>query len=314
MLAPMRIVFATCLLVAALAARLAGQDPAPPPGPKVSFVFRWPVPSTATVTETTLKGGRTGVTRYRLELVAGRKPDERLLRLRDYEFVKLEGLDLADPAVQRRLGPLQALAQAIPDLAVGSDGSFHGIVDVDTMIERCLDFLRKQPERDPRAVDAVAASMRDANAKELMSQAGAAFWNCWAGNWAGRELAPGGSLTAVAASVLPGSQGSGMATIRHHGPAADTPGCVRLSMEMTATGAEVAHAMLEALAPQLLAQNDTSARLKDMKLFLSAEAVLDPITLQPRKASYERKVEVVPPGEKLPQTQVERRSYEFTWK
>src|SRR5262249_9561842 len=151
--------------------------------------FRWPVPCAATVTETTLKGGRTAVTRYRLELTAGSKADERTLRLRNFEIVQLEGVDLKSPAVQKDLAPLLALAQAIPDLAVGSDGSFRGVIDVEAMVERCLDYLRKQPDRDARVLDAVATSMRDSRTKEMMSQACGAFWGCWAGTWAGRELA-----------------------------------------------------------------------------------------------------------------------------
>lgn len=309
----MRIVIAACLLaVAALAAP--PQDPAPAAGPRTSFVFRWPVPSTAVVTETALKNGRHATTRYRLEFLPGSKPDERLVRLRDYEFVKLEGLDLNDPAVQRKLGPVTALAQAMPDLAIGADGSFRGVVDVDAMIERCLAFDSKLPDRDPRRGEALAATLRDPKLKELMSQSGAAFWNCWAGHWAGRDLAPGVTTSTPAASLLPGATIPGTASLRHHGPADEAPGCVKLSMEVTASGAEVARAMLETLAPELLARNDTAERLKNMQLFLSAEVVLDPVTMQPRKAAYERKAEVTPPGEKLPQQQVERRSYEFAWK
>ena len=70
---------------------------------KQSFHFNWPIPTTVTVVENRLEGGKKSKSRYKVQLV--QDGENYRLKLTDFQFITIAGRDAKDPRYAKVLAP-----------------------------------------------------------------------------------------------------------------------------------------------------------------------------------------------------------------
>ncbi|MFQ5504499.1 MAG: hypothetical protein ACE5F1_06835 [Planctomycetota bacterium] len=299
-----------------------GQDSRP--GAE-SFRFNWPVPSEVRVSEKAIKKGRHAEMRYSVRLLRDSDGKHLRVQLRDFEFIKLAGMDVKDPRVRKALVQVMVLAQAIPDVQIDDKGVFVDIIGIDKMVERILEFIEKQTRdsdkgaQKPRT-DAIRGILGNPSYRNAMKENVANFWRAWVETWTMQTALPAGQDIAVETSVpfFGGSQIQGALTLRNHGPAPGTPGHVRLTAVGTMQGESMKKALtglfhkLAAQLPATGAKPFSADMLEVAKATYRYEVVTRPATLQPKRALLE-KVITIKMKDQPARQEIERREYRFEW-
>ncbi|MCA8968369.1 MAG: hypothetical protein KDC95_01245 [Planctomycetes bacterium] len=299
--------------------------------------FDWPVPGSVTVTEHTTKKGKTMHMRYQVQLrprevskdEAGddATANELLVSLRSFEFVKIDGVDLEQPAVREQLAPALAMAAAIPDLIVDARGNYVGTIGMDETIRRVVTELSKS---DGAHGDAKAAQMRAAlespSMRATLEASAGQFWNAWVGGWNQWDV-PNGKQRELATKLPLGSFAMPAKLIAQNlGPvdpkeAGGKDGYVKLRTVTLATGPEACKAYADYLAQLFASSMKHSPEAKDfdpdkvkkIDIRTSVEVVTQLGNLRPLSAST-TKNHVVEIEGAASQRFFERRVYEFDWK
>jgi len=275
--------------------------------------FAWPLPAKAVVVKDGAKKGNEAKLRFQLA-VANDTADELRARMTKFEFLEIGGRDATTAEMQKVLEPALALTQAVPDIVIDAKGAYRRIDGLEAMMERVEEFESRrrqltdaQREEKKRALESPA--MRDA-----LQQACSADWNTWVGAWIGFDLAPGTQRSDRIETTFFDTTIRSEVTRRHHGPAADVPGHVRLTSVAVAEGQEAVEAyrdILRRVAQESGGKPFPVADLEAVRQELQLEVITDPRTLLPRRAIRTKTIRIVMAGET--RDQVERADYTFEW-
>ncbi len=199
--------------------------------------FAWPAPAQALVTVEASKAGR--IMSSSLTLKVSRDA-EGLTRLdfADARLLTVDGRDLP-PGEEHAFGPLAA---AMPSLLIGKDGRVQKVLGLGRLAEALVADSPEAKRADLRR--ALASPKLRA---ELEAKAGE-DWNGWVGVWLGREVPAGGRLALTATTEVLGDQVQSRGSIADLGRVEGDPaGAVRLRLELTADGPDLARAVFGAL-------------------------------------------------------------------
>ena len=276
-----------------------------------TFKFNWPIPGRVQVTDTAFKEGKTGKTRYVLEI--SRMPDGGAkVKFTDYEFLELEGFDLESAVMQKALAPVLAMAKLIPSFEIDRAGNLIEVMGMEAAIEELL-----QLEEDEAVRAQIAKALKAPEFATTMEAAAASYWQQWVGYWIDLDLARGEVRDGEQESTFLGVTVTQSVTIKNLGESLDYPGKTHLKLEATTGGEALVKAVITALREvetragrnpngipvDLVEQGEKSSIV---------ELVTDVKTLMPVYVKTEEIAKVKPKGEEL-RTQIERHEYEFNW-
>jgi hypothetical protein len=271
--------------------------------------FAWPIGASAVVTEDVLKKGRRATMRYRI--VTERRDDEILVYYRDFEFLKIEAVEMSDPAVRaiaERLG--EEIMATMPPYRIGLDGQWIGIADLDELFTTAAKFM---PKMDSKRL---AEFLDTPGMREAIDGKLSEVWVAWVEAWIGLALRPGERIEGVSESTVMGQTIAMPTVFEHLGAAADQ---VWLRVTSTHEGEDAAAALRE-LSQELVANvadassSDTVAdMLKDLEVrrVVVMEAKIDARTMLPSVVSSNERSTVEAPG--FSRERVEEHLWTFAW-
>jgi len=280
-------------------------------GPQL-FQFNWPEGASALVTERSTKKGRLATTRYRITL-ARADDDKRELRTTDFEFVAIEGVDLANEQLRAALQPTFDLASAIPSLVINDDAEVEDVRGWEDVVGRLkargrgrdakLDAMFERMFADPEVVTALKQKMGER-------------WMTWVGVWVGTELEPGASVSGELELPVPGGRSvTSPVTVRHLGHVDGDPRRARLSYSGVMGGEALQSelvGLVNRLAPELPFE-DFLKRIKSVSRTTVLEVTTDPGTLRPERVSSRLETRITLEGAE-PKLMVEAAEYSFDWR
>ncbi len=277
--------------------------------------FAWPVPSQVTVTENTLKKGKTAKTRYDIVLSKQAKGNNYEVRFEHFQFLDINGMDLSVPENKKQLGPMlaqmNAMGSMIPTLVVNPQGQ---VEDVIGMEEAVTNALKVMPAADPQMIAALKSPAMIAQMKEKSVD----FWRVWVETWVLSQPAPGKPVVVEMEIPVVGGAVKSEMTVKNEGAAPGSAGDVQLSAQAVLQG-EAAKKALGALMQSLIAQVPAKpgtkpfspAMIKDMKRTTRFSVVTNPKTLQPVRAHSETLIDLAIGDER--KSQLEKHEYSFAW-
>jgi hypothetical protein len=299
-MSPVGLVFSLCLLLLPLPA---AADPNP------GLRFAWPLPAKVSVIETTLKEDTTAQLRYRVSLARDQSGGALGLRIDDFAFVKMGGVDLENPETKKELQKVLALASAIPTLVISPEGKVLDIAGYEEMVPKVLKLIT---DKNERAV--TERILRSPQTIQIMKQKSAEFFSLWVSFWLEHPLAPGRSLKGSMKLPMPdGTPIDVPYTAHHRGPVKERPGHVLLEMDSALTGEPARRAMVEFLQKANTGKAFTQDMVESMRRVTKMRLVTRPETMQPAQAMSETITSVKMKGEKE-QSRVERHEYLFEWR
>lgn len=282
--------------------------------------FAWPVPSTVKVTETALKKGKTAKMRYDAELTRQESGKKLEMRIKNFEFVDLEGIDLTVAENREKLGPsldqITAIKGMFPTLVIDQEGYVEDVAGIEEMIEGAAKLLKGLDEKQRQSI---IAFMRSPQTLSQIKEDSARFWQVWVETWIaleplkGKEQVYEGEI-----ALLDGSTVKSELTLKYVGDSPSEKGCVDLTAYTLLDGEDAKKAMsatLQALMAQVKTPEGVMPlsikEIKNMKRTTRFVVVTDPKTLQPKKAGYEVVTELEIADKK--QSSVEKHEYLFDW-
>ena len=276
-----------------------------------AFKFDWPIPGRVQVTDTSFKKGKTGKTRYVLEI--SRMPDgSAKIKFTDFEFLEFEGLDLESAVIRKVLAPVLAMAKLMPSFKIDRAGNLIEIMGMEEAIEELL-----QQEKDEAVRAQLTKAFKAPEFAATMEAAAASYWQQWVGYWIGLDLARGKVRDGEQESTFLGVTVTQSVTIKNLGESLNYPGKTHLKLEATTGGEALVKAVITALREaETRAGRDPNGIPVDLveqgEKSSIVELVTDVQTLMPVYVKTEEIAKVKPKGEAL-RTQIERHEYEFDW-
>ena len=276
-----------------------------------AFKFDWPIPGRVQVTDTSFKKGKTGKTRYVLEI--SRMTDgSAKIKFTDFEFLEFEGLDLESAVIRKVLAPVLAMAKLIPSFKIDRAGNLIEIMGMEEAIEELL-----QQEEDEAVRAQLTKAFKAPEFAATVEAAAASYWQQWVGYWIGLDLARGQVRDGKQESTFLGVTVTQSVTIKNLGESLNYPGKTHLKLEATTGGEALVKAAITALREaETRAGRDPNGIPVDLveqgEKSSIVELVTDVQTLMPVYVKTEKIAKVKPKGEAL-RTQIERHEYEFDW-
>lgn len=267
--------------------------------------FRWPVPGRVRVTETTYKHGKELRLRYVAELT--RDAEGLWLRLQEHE-----ALDV-DP---RSVAPALAFARALPGIRIREDGTFGGIVDLESaLIAAVASYVRTT--NDGAAAQQLHQQLRSPPIQHLLREGASEFWRAWVGVWVGQVVPPGAEVRRPFDTRLPeGLVAPGMLFLRNEGLGADGLAHLVATSVMEGEGFTGALAgfmqQVAATSPVPDERAFTTDLVESARKEVTVRATLRPDTLQPAQVAIEQATMVRVRGQGR-RCETLRRRYDFDW-
>jgi hypothetical protein len=276
-----------------------GEDASAP----AELRFGWK-PGWLAVVEKVHKKGREIETAYTLWIAP---IDEGLsVTYRDFRFISLSGLGLEDAAVAAVIDDIDDIEAEIGVITpvgfrVTSEGTFIGLLDVDTMLSQFEVVQGQQKATELRQL------LEDPQWRELTEQAAAAPWRAWVEVWLGLDVEPGDILEAEVESEFAGAALLQHVRVEHLGLDDDRPGHVRLRYESriddprywSAVG-NLAANLPDKPAPEKLEKMrevvDQAAEQLEFLHERIIEVILDSRTMVPTWAKYQMRTRIRGPG------------------
>ena len=272
-----------------------------------AFKFNWPIPGRVQVTDTAFKKGKTGKTRYVLEL--SRMPNGGAkVKFTNFEFLELEGFDLESAVMRKVLAPVLAMAKLIPSFKIDRAGNLIEVMGMEAVIEELL-----QQEKDKAVRAQLTKAFKAPEVAATMEAAAASYWQQWVGYWIGLDLARGEERDGEQESTFLGVTVAQSVTIKNLGESLNYPGKTHLKLEAVIGGEALLKAAITALREHGTNPNQVPVDLVEQaEKSLVVEVVTDMQTLIPVYVKTEEIAKAKPKGEEL-RTQIERHEYEFDW-
>ncbi len=275
--------------------------------------FAWPLPTSVWVTQDSEKGGQRATMRYRVTL-SGANDGEHRARLNDFDFLMVSGRDVTSPEAREELAPILAMAQAVPDMVVDTNGIYLRMDGVDEMVDRIVALLASQGESEAKQKQ-LLVGMKSPSARAMFEAAGSGYWNTWVGAWVGFDLQPGQESVEEQETSFMGVVLPAVVTKRNLGFVAEHPGHVELFVTTVMEGPSATSAFAESMA-EFARQSGSPPfpknELIDMRSVSVVTVVTDAATLKPLRASQTKTVRIEMEGEGAKE-QVERAEYTFDW-
>lgn len=277
--------------------------------------FAWPVPSTVTVTEETLKKGQTGKMRYDIVMSKEKGGNNYELNFKNFEFLELQGLDLSDPENREKAGPglkhATALGGMLPTLIIAPEGTVEDVVGMEKCVDSAVSILTSA---DPKLIEVLKSPEMIAQ----MKQKSVDFWRVWVETWL---VAPeDGKEKSIEMEVPMFGEMKVKAplVVRNEGRAGESGGNVRLTAETVLAGEEARKAlatMMQNMVAKLPVKEGVKPfspdMVKSVKRVTTFTVVTNPKTLQPTKASSISNVEINIDDKS--KSEIESHKYEFNW-
>lgn len=282
--------------------------------------FDWPVPSRVTVTESALKKGKTAKMRYDIVLDKQKEGKNLEVKFDKFELLEVSGVDLTAPESRAALGPvlaqITAMQGAMPTLIIDQEGTVVDVAGMEELVSKALGLL---PEGDPKLRESIGTMMRSPEVIEQIKQKTKDFWRVWVQSWLDCSLAPGQEETVdTHVPFLSNKVITVPLKIRNDGPAADSPGNIKLSAQTILQGEEATKAFADMMAKLTAAipvkegvKPFTPDMVKEMKRTTTFTVVTNPKTLQPQTANSEIVTEIaIGEGRR---SDTEKHDYTFVW-
>lgn len=291
-----------------------------PPAAYAEFpTFAWPVPSRVTVTETTLKKGKTAKTRYDIVLRNQKSGGDLELKFENFHFLELNGIDLTSAEAKKNMGPtlvkINAAGSMIPTLVITPQGTVKDVTGIDEMIEG---YLKIAPgPSDPKQLEQMKASMHSPAMIETMKAKSTEFWKVWVETWLAADAAPGGTQTLDREIPIAGGEiVKTLIKLSSESAPTGATGSVKLSAQAILQGDAAKSAMKELMiimnsAVPAGVKPLTPESVKDLKRVEKFSVVTNPKTLQPTQASWETTTDLTIDTKQI--TQIEKHDYSFKW-
>jgi hypothetical protein len=277
--------------------------------------FAWPVPSRVTVTESTLKKGKTAKMRYDIVLSKQSAGDNYEVNFDKFEFLELDGIDLTVPENREQAAPVlkqaTALGSMLPALVISPKGNVLDVIGMEKCIESASALLAAA---DPKVVEL----LKSPEMVEQMKQKSVDFWRVWVETWL---TAPeSGKVNAYEMEVpLMGVKLQAPLTVRNEGSSKETGSDVKLIAETILEGEKARQAlatmmqnMIAKIPPKEGVKPFSPDMIKSLKRITRLTAVTNPKTLQPSSASSDSLIELA--IEDKQRSEIEKHAYSFDWK
>lgn len=277
--------------------------------------FAWPVPSTVTVTEETLKKGQTAKMRYDIVMTKPKNGKDYELNFKNFEILELQGLDLSLPVNREKAGPgLQldtALGGMLPTLIIAPEGTVEDVVGMEKCIDSAASVLTSA---DPKLIEFLKSPEMIAQ----MKQKSVDFWRVWVETWL---IAPDEGKEKSIEMEVPmfgDLKVKAPLVVRNEGGAGESGGNIRLTAETVLEGEEARKAlatMMQSMVAKIPVKEGVKPfspdMVKSVKRATTFTVVTNPKTLQPTKASSVSNVEVNIDDKS--KSEIESHKYEFNW-
>ncbi len=273
--------------------------------------FAWPAPAVALVTVEAAKAGHSVRSTVALKVTRDGQGRTRV-DFAEPRLLEVDGRALPAGAADDT-GGFGPWAAAMPSLLVDDDGRVAEVLGFEPLTEA---LVAASPEAGRAGLRRVLTSPRVQ--ADLKAKA-AEDWQTWVGLWLRRDLEPGRSQALSTTSRVLGTRVQAKGKLAHLGPAAGFPaGAVRLRLELTAAGKDLAQAVYGGLAEAARESLRPLGKLSPEGVEAasrtqSVELVADPSTLRPYRVDREARTLVRLRGEPV-QTQTETKSFRFDWR
>ena len=188
----MRPVLSMLVLLLALQVSARGEEQAP-----ADLSFGWPLPSRATVKQTSVKGVDRIEMRYRIEL--SEAGEELRLSTDRLELLSAGGVDMTGPA--RKAAAARQAAQlqtAFPRLRIARSGELLGVEDWEAHVDRCVELLKQAvPADQAGTAEGMRRLMLDPSYRSQLELKAGEHWQLWVTVWIGLAVAPGAPQAAT---------------------------------------------------------------------------------------------------------------------
>jgi hypothetical protein len=279
---------ALALVVLGAAATPAARADAPKRGAGAA-TFAWGVPCRVPVVEVGLRNGNTVKISYEIALERSADRAELRVRLENYAFLEVNGQDVTVPAMRESLRKATLMTAAVPAIRVSGAGAYLGIVD----LEKSVSWMLEQPyfrQEQPAEAEKLRKTMLSPQMLESFNNEMGGIWSTWVGAWIGRRLAPGETVAFTDRVAIDHASFPAPTRISNLGDAAVHPGTVRLRLESTIRGKDLAEALsafVTDIAKDLGAQDSASGLLSDGDRRIVMEVDTELATLRPRRALFD---------------------------
>lgn len=276
--------------------------------------FAWPVPSEVEVTEleTTIVPVQTVEYRYTVELRETGAAGRLVVRKRDFEVLKIDGLEVADDEAFGNLTAPLELAKMSPDIYINPNGDVQDVEPWGTFYERLeqrMNELVNEQMISPEHMQSVRTKMRDPQRQQIIRNASVGFWTLWVNGWLDLDFNENAEIVDDdGVFVLPDGDLKAPQILRHEGQVVDDPEFVRLSAQRRASGPRVTAAVKASFR-----DGGTRARITGAEIVATAWVELLPETMQPIRAESETRHIITSESFQIPD-RVTGQKYVFDWK
>lgn len=283
-----------------------------------SLHFNWPVPSDVEVTET-IVSRQNQVVRYRVELRRGEDDGELVVRRRDYQILKIEGLDMTQ--YRQLLAPREARQGMLPDLCIDRYGQ---VLDTESWesfskrLTRPVEDLLASGGLEPEHAANMVKALQSPETRSSIYARATEFWTLWVSGWLNNDFSGSDVLVKVTGFPLPnGDVVRGPQTLRHHGAEKGNERYVRLSAEMSVTGSDLRQRIIAMTKQQEPPAPGEPApippeEITEVEAGNESWVIVRPDTMQPLEAQTENHMMIKSKDDA--REVVERRHYQFDWK
>ena len=266
-------------------------------------------------------------TKARFELVLSKAKSGKNLELRmeNFEYLAFRGNDLT-PEIRKVMGPmlanLEALEGTIPTIVVSPQGRMVDITEVDEMIERMTNKMKRMGYPD-ELLESLKAKLKSPAMVAVLKEKASQLWNVLVESWLDIKLKPGEEKTIIVEKIgLDDTVIKAPKIVRNEGKP-DKSEYVRLSTESTLDGDDGKSFLLGKIlkvkdlrkdvknAKALPSKEKLIEAIKSVKFFDKSFIDTDPKTLKSKRVFWETKVEYATADQT--KTKLSRHDCSFDW-
>ncbi len=281
--------------------------------------FDWPQSCRVTVTERSEKKGATSQVRYEVVLERACEPEFLEVRFENFQFQRVNGMDVSSPEAQKALGPAAQLAAAIPTFLISRGGRFEDALGIEEMVDKTIAFLKTQEGAgmDEARWKSTEAMMKSPQMLAQLKSKVADYWNVWVGGWLGLQIAAGEQAEATTNVPMPdGSLVEAPLRFSHEGAVEGNEGLVRLTAVALLEGPEATRALERSVRKMAEgaggAEPPPEPMFENFRRITTVTVETDPATLRPAHTMQETLIELTSAtGEVRKQREV--REHTFDW-
>lgn len=150
--------------------------------------FHWPSSTEFTVTETSLKNGKTSKLKYGMRSHVDDEGNH-FFEWGEFEYIDLNGLPLDSPEVQNAIRQLKSTLDQLPGFVINKNGEFVDLTDYEKLVQSSIDMMLLSNPGEFEHAKKMRKMMNQPSFKNVVIQnIKNKYWDTWVGMWIGLEI------------------------------------------------------------------------------------------------------------------------------